>query len=149
MSKAKRLSLSDVSTADRLSATRRPRRYLLVGLVCAGVHNGVMFGCDSLGVQYLIALLVSFAVLAPTGYTLHSLFTFERSMEPRRFLRFTAGMLGGFPINTALMIALISGMGFKVPLATLVCTGLMFVWNYCAARWAILRGPPANIPANG
>ena len=108
-----------------------------------------MFACNALGIQYAIALVISFAILAPTGYTLHSLFTFERGMVPRHFVRFTAGMLAGFPINLALMVMLVSGLRLSVPVATVLCTGLLFVWNYCAARWAILRGPPANIPANG
>jgi putative flippase GtrA len=112
---------------------------MMVGVACAAIHNGVMFACDILGVQYLFALVISFAILAPSGYTLHSLFTFRRSLEMRRFLRFTAGILTGFPVNLLLMVLLVTGMRIKVPIATVLCTGLLFVWNYLAARWAITR----------
>lgn len=123
---------------DLVDATRQPRRYLLVGVACAALHNAVMFGCDWIGINYLAALVISFAVLVPTGYVLHSLYTFERGISPRQFMRFTAGMLAGFAINLVLMIVLVSGIGLGVPPATLLATGLLFVWNFVSARWAIL-----------
>jgi len=122
---------------DLVATTRRPRRYLLVGLTCATLHNGFMFASNGLGMPYVPALALSFLLQAPTGYTLHSLFTFERSLTPGGLLRFTAGLLTGFWINLALMVMLVSGTGMKVPVATVLCTGIMFVWNYLSARWAI------------
>lgn len=127
--------------ADLADATRHPRRYMMVGLACAVIHNAVMFGSDRLGVHYIAALVISFVILLPTGYALHSLFTFERDMAPVRFLRFAGGLLAGFPINFVLMVLLVSVLGLNVPLATLLCTGLLFIWNYVAARWAILLHP--------
>ncbi len=114
---------------------------MVVGLLCAAIHNGVMFGCNALGVQYIVALVISFLILAPTGYTLHSLFTFERGLMPMRFVRFAGGMLAGFPINLVLMVLLVSVLGLSVPIATVLCTGMLFAWNYLAARWAITLRP--------
>ena len=123
--------------ADFVTATRQPRRYMIVGLVCAAIHNGLMIASSSFGVQYIIALAISFLILTPTAYMLHSLFTFELGIAPVRFLRFTGGLLTGTAINLALMILFVSVMELKVPIATFVCTGLLFLWNYISARWAI------------
>lgn len=123
---------------DLNAATRHPRRYMVAGLICATIHNGIMLASDAAGVHYIAALVVSFVVLTPTGYMLQSFYTFERNLEPRRFLRFSGGMLAGFPLNFLLMALLISGIGLDVPVATLLCTGLLFLWNFMCARWAIL-----------
>lgn len=124
--------------ADLVAATRRPRRYMLVGLICAAIYNAIIIAGDMLGIHYMITLVVSVLILAPTAYTLHSLFTFERGMERMLFLRFAGAMLAAFPINFALMVLLVSGLGLRVPVATLLCTGLLFGWNYLSARWAIV-----------
>jgi putative flippase GtrA len=138
--------------ADLVAATRHPRRYLIVGLVCAALYNAMMFGADMLGLHYVVALVISFAVLAPIAYALHSFYTFERDMEPLRFLRFAGGMLSALPINFILMVLFVTGLGLPVPVATLLCTGLLFLWNYLFARWAILlRAPwrPSGSNENG
>lgn len=124
--------------ADIESLTRHPRRYLVVGVVCAAVHNGIMFGMDRLGAHYVASLVLSFAVLAPLGYFLHSIYTFAREVQPIRFVRFATGLLAGFPINLVLMVLFVSVLGLGVPLATFVCTALLFIWNFASARWAIL-----------
>jgi len=115
------------------------RRYTLVGLICAAIHNGIMFACNAIGVHYLIAIIISFLFLAPIGYGLHSFYTFEHDLAPMRFLRFASGLLIGIPINFVLMGLLISVIGLGVSVATLLCTGLLFLWNFLSARWAILR----------
>ncbi len=125
--------------ADLREATREPRRYIAVGIACAAIHNAIVIACDALAVHYAIALVISFLVLLPLGYALHSVYTFERDLGPMRFLRFAGGLLTGFPINLALMALLISGLGLGVPIATLLCTGMLFLWNYLSARWAILQ----------
>ncbi len=112
---------------------------MLVGLACAILYNAVMFACDVLTVPYGIALVIAFSILAPAGYILHSLFTFERGMVPVRFARYAGGMLTAFPGNFAIMVVLVSVLGVKVPIATLLCTAILFVWNYFMARWAISR----------
>jgi putative flippase GtrA len=129
------------------AATRHPRRYLAIGLLCAGIHNAVMLAVDAIGIHYMLGLVISFALLAPTAYALHSFYTFNRAMGRDRFVRFAGGMLAGFPMNFGLMIVLVSGLELAVPLATLIATILMFAWNYLAARWAILlHRPRCNQP---
>lgn len=123
---------------DLATATRHPRRYLVIGLVCAGIHNLLMLATTMAGIHYLPALVVSFLVLAPTAYGLHSRYTFERALGWDRFARFAGGLLVGFPINLVLMVVLVSGLDLPVPTATLIATVILFAWNYLSARWAIL-----------
>ncbi len=130
---------------DIAARTQRPRRYLLVGLTCAAIHNLIMFATDWAGIHYLAGLVISFLVLAPAGYLLHSLYTFEKAVEPQRFLRFSATLLAGFPLNLVLMALFVSVVHLSVPTATAICTALLFLWNFVAARWAIVsRIAPAT-----
>lgn len=123
---------------DIAAGTRRPRRYIAVGVVCAGFHNLIMFATDAIGIHYIPALVMSSLILLPTAYALHSRYTFEREVGPVRFVRFAGGMLAAFPINLVVMVVLVSGLRLPVPVATLIATAVLFVWNYVAARWAIL-----------
>jgi putative flippase GtrA len=123
---------------DVVAETRRPRRYLAVGVVCAAFHNLTMFVTDAAGIHYMPALVLSFLLILPTAYALHSRYTFERDIAPVRFVRFAGGVLAGFPINFVLMVVLVSGLRLSVPVATLIATFVLFMWNYVAVRWAIL-----------
>ena len=123
---------------DIAARTRRPRRYVVVGVVCAGLHNLLMYLTDAVGIHYTAALVLSFVIIIPVAYALHSRFTFEREIAPAKFLRFAGSVLAGFPINIVLMVILVSGLRLSVPVATLIATVLLFIWNYVAVRWAIL-----------
>lgn len=124
--------------ADLLRTTAQPRRYVLVGLFCAGLHNVVMIGLDMARIHYTVALVVSLAVTGLAGYLLHSLYTFERDLAGARLMRFVSGLLAGFVINLLLMFALCDGLGVPVPIATPIATIALFLFNFVAARWAIL-----------
>ena len=98
----------------------------------------LMLANDAAGIHYMLALVISFVVLVPTAYALHSHYTFERDVAPARFVRFACGLVAAFPINFVLMIAMVSGLRLSVPVATLFSTVMLFAWNYITARWAIL-----------
>ena len=123
--------------ADFLRAAARPRRYILVGLFCAGLHNVVMIAADMARIHYTAALVISLAVTGLVGYVLHSVYTFERGIAGARLMRFISGLLVGFVINLALMFVLCDLVGLPVPIATPIATIALFVFNYAAARWAI------------
>jgi putative flippase GtrA len=116
----------------------RPARYLVVGAICAALHNVIMIGGDWLGVHYLPMNFVSFAVVTPVGYWLHSDFTFRGALSVRGFLRFAAGVAAGFPLSLLMMAILCTGLGLPVIIAAPVATAVLFVWNYASAHWAIL-----------
>lgn len=116
----------------------RPARYVVVGAICAAMHNVIMIGGDWLGAHYLPMNFVSFALVTPLGYWLHSDFTFHGTLSLRGFLRFAAGVAAGFPISLLVMAILCSGLGLPVIIAAPVATLVLFIWNYASAHWAIL-----------
>jgi putative flippase GtrA len=123
--------------ADLLRATARPRRYLLVGLFCAGLNNVVMIAADLAGIHYAAGVVISMIVTGLVGYALHSLYTFERDFAGARLARFAGGLLAGLPVTLALMSLLCDGIGLPVPIAAPIATVALFFFNYAWARWAI------------
>ena len=79
-----------------MTQSERKIRYVVVGAICAAIHNAIMIGGDWLGAHYLPMNFVSFAVVTPVGYWLHSDFTFRGALSFRGFLRFAAGVAAGF-----------------------------------------------------
>ncbi len=117
---------------------QRALRYLGVGVVCALVHNAVMITGGVAGVHYAPLTLLSFVVVTPTGYLLHTAVTFIEPRSWRTFWRFAAGLATGFPINFAILALLCSGLAVPVAIAAPVATLLLFAWNYASTHWAIL-----------
>jgi putative flippase GtrA len=114
------------------------RRYLSVGAVCAVLHNLVVITAAQLGLYYILALLLSFVIVTPTGYALHTIYTFEERFSWTQFMRFTGGILGGSLISLAIMFVLCSLLHVAVFIATPLATIALFAWNYLSARWAVL-----------
>ena len=115
------------------------RRYLTVGALCALIHNVIMIGGDYVGLHYLPATLVSFAVVTPLGYFLHCRFTFRKARSLGGFVRFMSGIAIGYPISLALMILFCSGLALPVVIAAPLATAILFAFNYVSAHWAIVR----------
>jgi putative flippase GtrA len=127
----------------------RPGRYVVIGAVCAAVHNVIMIGGDWAGVNYVPMNFASFAVVAPLGYLLHASFTFGTDFSWRGLLRFTSGLAAGFPISLLLMAIFCTGFGWPVIVATPLTTIILFVWNYTSAHWAILGRLKFAVPPEG
>lgn len=115
----------------------RPSRYLVGGVICAVLHNVIVIGAAAAGVHYAAALILSFAVVTPIGYLLHSLFTFRCALSGKQFMRFATGVAAGFPVSLAIMLLLCSGLAMPVTLATPIATVLLVIFNYFLSRWAI------------
>ncbi|HJQ16810.1 MAG TPA: GtrA family protein [Allosphingosinicella sp.] len=116
----------------------RPTRYVIVGGVCAIVHNSIMILGDIVGIHYLLMNFVSFSVVTPAGYLLHSGFTFGTQHSWPGFMRFASGVAVGFPISLLTMALLCTGFEVPVVIAAPVATIVLFLWNYASAHWAIL-----------
>jgi putative flippase GtrA len=114
------------------------RRYLSVGVICAVLHNVIVISASQLGLHYMLALLLSVLVVTPTGYALHTLYTFGAQFSWRQFARFTSGLIGGMLLNLAIMFLLCTVLNVATYVATPVATALLFIWNYSSARWAVL-----------
>jgi putative flippase GtrA len=117
----------------------RARRYLTVGALCAVTHNVIMIGADFAGLHYVLGTLVSFVVLTPMGYLLHSRFTFHKPASLAGFLRFTAGIAAAYPLSLGLMVLFCSVLEWPVLVAAPLTTVLLIAYNYISAHWAIVR----------
>lgn len=125
------------------SAQERPffergLRYTLVGLVCALANYAIMLAVDFGGGHYLLGTLISFSIVTPLGYVLHSWFTFAQPLRLKAFLRFAASIASTYPVAVVMLAILCSGLRLSVALAVPVATVALFFWNFVAAHWAIL-----------
>ncbi len=118
-------------------AAARTARYAAAGALCALAHNAIMILGDLAGGHYVPMTLVSFGLVTPFGYWLHTRFTFREPASPRAFLRFASGVAAGFPLSFASMALFVSGLGLPVPVAAPLATLTLFAWNYASAHWAI------------
>jgi len=117
----------------------RGRRYLTVGALCAVIHNVIMIGADLAGLHYVLATIISFVVLTPLGYLLHSRFTFRQARSLAGFLRFTAGIAAAYPLSLGLMVLFCTALEWPVLIAAPLTTDVLIVYNYVSAHWAIVR----------
>jgi putative flippase GtrA len=117
---------------------RQSTRYLAGGIACALLHNVIVIVASAYGMPYPAALVLSFCVVTPIAYMIHSAYTFEAGCSTRRLHRFMAGAASGFLVSAALMALFCSGLGTPVAIATPIVTVLLFLWNFALARWAIL-----------
>lgn len=118
---------------------RQSGRYLSGGVICALLHNVLVISLTFAGAHYAVALVVSFLVTTPVGYLFHTAVTFGEPRSWDRLIRFMGGSLAGFGWSAALMIVACSGLGLPVAVATPLVTAIVFLWNFAAARWAIVR----------
>ncbi len=117
----------------------RTARYTIVGAICALAHNAVMILGDLAGGHYVPMTVLSFGIVTPLGYQLHSRFTFREQLSLRGFLRFASGVTTGFALSLLSMAILCTGLGLPVVLAAPLTTITLFLWNYVSAHWAILE----------
>jgi putative flippase GtrA len=110
----------------------------MVGLVCAVLNYVIMLTVDFLGGNYLLGTVISFIIVTPIGYALHSWFTFAEPFRLRAFVRFVGGVASAYPVAVALLAILCSGLRLSVAIAMPIVTGIMFAWNFAAAHWSIL-----------
>lgn len=116
----------------------RTARYTIIGAICALTYNAVMILGDLAGGHYAPMTVLSFGIMTPLGYLLHSRFTFREKISSRSFLRFASGVTAGFPLSLLSMAILCTGLGLPVAIAAPIATMTLFLWNYALAHWAIL-----------
>lgn len=116
----------------------RTARYTIVGAICALTYNAVMILGDLAGGHYAPMTVLSFGIMTPLGYLLHSHFTFREKLSSRGFLRFASGVAAGFPLSLLSMAILCTGLGLSILIAAPIATITLFLWNYASAHWAIL-----------
>jgi putative flippase GtrA len=127
------------STVKLRELPERTARYIIIGAICAAANNAVMILGDWAGGHYALMAVLSFGLVTPLGYLLHSNYTFREQISWRRFLRFASGVATGFPLSLLSMALLCSGLDLPVVLGAPITTITLFTWNYASAHWAILE----------
>lgn len=120
-------------------AAGRTARYTIVGGICAVGNNVVMILGDLAGINYVPMSVISFLLITPLGYFLHSSFTFKKPFSFGDFVRFFAGVATGFPLYFVIMAILCTGLRLPVIVAVPAATIILFLWNFASAHWAIRR----------
>jgi len=114
----------------------RAGRYTVVGTICAVANNGMMILGDFAGAHYVPMMFLSFVIIIPLSYLLHSAFTFHTELSAAGLLRFTSSRALGGSLSLLTMLILCSGLGWRVAIATPVTTVALILWNYASAQWA-------------
>ena len=112
-------------------------RYLGVAAFCAGLHNVIMILLEAVGVHYALCLVVSTAILIPTGFFLHAAYTFTAERTWRGFWRYAGVMAVNLPGSFILLWLLYDVFGLAMWIAAPLATVLLIAWNFIAARRAI------------
>jgi putative flippase GtrA len=112
-------------------------RFVLIGLICAVLHNVIMLSLDRLGLHYALSGAVSFALVVVTGYALHAKVTFGEMRSLRSFLRYAAAMAMNYPATVALLFLMSDLGGLPILVTVPTATVIMLVWNFLASRWSI------------
>ena len=118
---------------------RRVPRYVIISVVCALLHNGIMIGLDRLGAHYVVGQTASAAVLLPTGYLLQGQLTFNAKRSWRGFIRYSSALISNFPVAIAVLWLLCDMLRLDMIWASPISMVVLFVWNYFTSTWAFSR----------
>lgn len=105
--------------------------------LCLALHNATLIAADRAGAPLLAGVVLSFVLVALTGYALHSRLTFRQPMGWRALSRYALAMSANIPL------AFVTTWLWHVPLhlpmvwAAPLASGCMVVCNFALSRWAI------------
>lgn len=121
-----------------MMALALPTRFVLVGLVCAGLHNAILIVGDHWKLHYAVSCVISYAVVVVLGFALHVSFTFRQDPSLSSFWRYALSMAANYPLTLALLFVMCDVLAWPVVIAAPAATVLMMAWNFSASRWAIV-----------
>ena len=116
--------------------------YPAVAGFCALLHNVIIIGIDRVGVHYAIASIVSFFLVAASGFLLHCAITFRTRATLRSFLRYLGAMAFNLPLSVVALFLFHDVARLPMIIASPVATVVLFVVNYFLSAWAIVGGQP-------
>ncbi len=141
----KPVSFNPHNSAAEMTYAKRGASYLVVAGLCAVLHNIIMIGLDAGGVHYGISLLISAAVLIPTGFFAQGRVTFDGDLSLANFIRYTAVMIVNTPVSYASLWLLYDITKLPMIAAAPIATFALLIWNFFASGWALKRN---RIPAS-
>jgi putative flippase GtrA len=97
-----------------------------------------MLAGDRLGLHYVASSFISFAIVVTFGYWLHSAWTFPGAQRgPTPFARYALTASANLPLSIAGMFMFVDLGGLSVPIAALLVTGLLALFNFVGGKWAL------------
>jgi putative flippase GtrA/SAM-dependent methyltransferase len=111
--------------------------YGAIAGMCLLLHNATMIAADRAGVPLLAAVLLSFALVAPTGYALHSRLTFREPMRLRALLRYGLAMSANVPLAFVTTWVWHTLVGMPMIWAAPLASACMLAVNFVLSRWAV------------
>ena len=114
-------------------------RYSVVSGLCLFLSMALIPALTFAGLHYAVATAVAFCLVAVTGFCLHSLWTFDVEFRFSSFIRYVSAIAVNLPLGIALIAIAHDFAGLSIAIASALASGALVVWNYLAARWAVLR----------
>jgi putative flippase GtrA len=128
---------------------KRVVRFGLVGGLTTALNFVVFAGLTTLGVHYLLAGTLGWALGVAVSYRGNKQFTFARgaALDGREFLLFVGGY--GLQLGLGLLTyaLLIDGLGLTAPLAFVINTALAAAFSFSFMSLAVFRARPAGAGA--
>lgn len=116
---------------------RAPSTYVVVAALCLALHNAVMILSDRAGSPLWLAVLLSFGIVAATGYALHGVFTFRQPLAMPGFARYVLAMSANVPLAFIFTWFWRDWTGLAMPVASPLASICMLAINFALSRWAI------------
>lgn len=116
---------------------RTSSTYIAVAAFCFILHNIAMIVADKAGAPLWLAVLLSFGLVAVSGYILHSIFTFRRSLALSGLAKYAAAMSANIPLAFIFTGFFYEWIGLPMALAAPLASICMLAINFLLSRWAI------------
>lgn len=120
----------------RLSQTFR---YGVVSAFCLIFGVTLISTINSWGIHYSFATVMAFSIVAIVGFVLHCFWTFSVERTLPSFIRYLSALGLNIPLTIILIGIGHDLLGLTVPISTLAASILLFLWNFFAARWALVK----------
>jgi 2-polyprenyl-3-methyl-5-hydroxy-6-metoxy-1,4-benzoquinol methylase/putative flippase GtrA len=111
--------------------------YGLVAGTCLLLHNATIIAANGAGAPLLAGVLLSFAVVALSGYALHSRLTFREPMRLRGLLQYGLAMSANVPLAFATTWVWHTRVGMPMIWAAPLASACMVAVNFVLTRWAV------------
>lgn len=105
---------------------------LLLGLILIPLLSGW-------GLHYAVATFIAFCLIAVFGFLAHCHWTFGVERKLSSFIRYVSAITLNLPLTIVLIGIGHDLLHMSVAVSTAMASAILFVWNYLAARWAVLR----------
>lgn len=118
-------------------------KFLSVGGFCAGLSLAIMYVLISgLGINYLIATIITIFVTNFIGFSLNKYYTFRTHQREfwREIYKYYSVMLSSYILNLCIMYALVDIVNIWYLYANVVCILLLTPFNYLLhKKWSFRR----------